>query len=56
MLPFIAPKLQAIGYGTINDMTFPAKLDRAVARSDRVRSRGSLLIEDQRLKPRPPDG
>ena len=52
LLPYMAPKLMAVGHGTLNDMGFAARLDAADARSDKVRvSKGPLMIEDKRFQP-----
>ena len=48
MLPYVAPKLLAVGHGSIHDMGFASRLDRALARSDTVRERKPLMIEDLR--------
>lgn len=48
MLPFVAPKLSAIGYVREMD-TFAARLDRAIQRSNTVRHQPKL-IEDSRFK------
>jgi hypothetical protein len=48
MLPFVAPKLSAIGYVREMD-TFAARLERAIARSNTVRHQPRLL-EDLRFK------
>jgi hypothetical protein len=48
MLPYVAPKLLAVGHGSIHDMGFASRLDRALARSDTVREKKPLMIEDLR--------
>ena len=47
MLPFVAPKLSAVGFVRDAD-TFASRLDRCLARSDKVRKEPMRLIEDLR--------
>jgi hypothetical protein len=51
LLPFIAPKLSAVGVGSLNDMDFASRLDRAVERSRRAQVQGPKVLEDLRFKP-----
>jgi hypothetical protein len=47
-----SPRMPAVAVGC----DFAAWLERAIARSERLRSRDSLLIEEQRFKLREPEG
>ena len=47
MLPYVAPKLMAVGYGSISDMAFANRLDRAIDRTKKVQPKQKLL-EDLR--------
>jgi hypothetical protein len=47
MLPYVTPKLSAVGFVRDAD-TFAARLERATARSDKVRKEPMRLIEDLR--------
>jgi hypothetical protein len=47
MLPFIAPKLSAVGFVRDAD-TFASRLERATERSNKVRKEPMRLIEDLR--------
>ena len=54
MLRFVAPKLSAIGFVRDAD-TFAARLEKCIARSDKVRREPPRLIEDLRFKRGPDD-
>jgi hypothetical protein len=51
MLPFVAPKLSAVAHLREGD-TFAARLEKCIARSDKVRHQPKL-IEDLRFKREP---
>jgi len=51
MLPFVAPKLTAVAHLREAD-TFAARLEKCIARSDKVRQQPKL-IEDLRFKREP---
>jgi len=48
MLPYVAPKLLAVGHGSFNDMAFANRLDRAIDRTKKVREPKQKLLEDLR--------